>query len=296
LHHAYLFQGPEHVGKFTFAKILSKTILCEGATSIPCGFCRACTTFEHNAHPDFHLLDIGEDPHISVEKARELISVLSTRPLLGSLRIGMIEEAALLTTEAANSLLKTLEEPGIHVVLFLVTHGELLPTITSRCQRIRFGFVGSREIIKHLGKHPHSMEIASLAAGRPGLAIRLAERAQYEEYESRSAAALQVLSGDDGEKLIWAAENLGSISKMNERRDQARSLMEIFESVLRDAMLGLYKIEPVHRFMGDKIAECAGKMTPFQIVRSLRRVQEAKHLIRANVDPRLAIEYMLVGE
>src|SRR3989338_9550821 len=97
IHHAYLFEGLEHVGKATFARMLASTILCESETVRPCNVCRACRQILCGAHPDLLMLTKKEeeDTTISIDAMREYIGVLQTRPLLASRRVGIMEEAEL---------------------------------------------------------------------------------------------------------------------------------------------------------------------------------------------------------
>lgn len=282
VHHAYLFEGPAQVGKATFARMLAKTLLCEGdlasgrpearSPSIPCGRCRACIAYTHGAHPDFLALDRGEEEHISIEKAREFIAALATRPLLGSLRIGMIEEAAKLTPEAASALLKTLEEPGASVVIFLVTDRPALPTIASRCQRIKFGFVGAREMEKHLGDLQHAREIAAFAFGRPGLAMMLKDPATLSDALASVREVSDILAKDERARLLWIIEEFGGRGNASGRRERCRQFIATVQQVLRGRLVQDFSVSP-----------------------TLRRTLTAREYLEANVDPRLICEYILLN-
>lgn len=198
-HHAYLFLGPAQVGKATFAKMLAQTLLCDAQKgTLPCGRCRACEAYSHGAHPDFAALT-SEDEHLGIEEARAFISTLSTKPLLGPLRIGIIEEAQRLTAEASNALLKTIEEPPPSVVLFLISSEPLLPTIMSRCQRVQFGLVP--ELIHEDG--PAQEELA------------------------------QVLEKDQGARLLWIIEQYAGKGRLADQRQRARGMITALQRVLR---------------------------------------------------------------
>ena len=207
VHHGYLFEGSAHVGKATFARLLAKTLLCESeretTRNVPCGRCRACIAFDHGVHPDFLPLSAGEEALISVEMVREWISSLITVPLLGSRKIGMIEEASWLSRGASNALLKTLEEPAKSVVLFLTSASPLLPTIASRCQRIRF---------------------------------RFAPPARTPAWVQKEEEISQMLAGEEGQRFLWVQERFGSKGLLEEKREECRSIIAVMQYRLRELL------------------------------------------------------------
>lgn len=275
LHHAYFFEGPEHVGKATFARIFAKTLLCDGTAKPPCGACRGCKAFEHNSHPDFVPLTSGEESSISIESTREFIHSLTTTALLGSYKVGIIEEAELLTGEAAHALLKTLEEPARGVVMFLVSHKPLLETIVSRCQRIRFGLVAPAEIIKTVGNR----EIVGIAFGRPGVAMAMQnDKDALSTYQEKARGILEVLSRDEGGRLLWSAAQFGKGRTVALRRLELSEYLGIAEQVLRDRLIGFGS--------NDGASE---------MIAILQRVALARQYLNANVDPQLVSDYLFLG-
>ncbi len=137
---ALLLWGPEGVGKRTAGLAISRALLCSGPPEdAPCGDCPSCRT-SLERHPDFRFLDRGEAASIGIEPVRELLRGTLEAPLLSPLRAVVIDDAHLLTTEGANSLLKTLEEPAPGLLFFLVTSApdRLLPTLRSRLLSVRF--------------------------------------------------------------------------------------------------------------------------------------------------------------
>src|SRR3989344_2708091 len=277
IHHAYLFEGPQHLGKSTFARLLIQTLLCEEKDrQLPCGICRPCDAFKHTAHPDFFELKREEEAHISIEKTREFISTLQTRALLGSLKIGMIEEAELLTQEAANALLKTLEDAPRSVILFLIASEPLLPTISSRCQKITFHFVGSHDMEQAFQRERKQSELLRLASGRPGVALRMKESAAQESYMGEMQEIRRLLKIDEGERLLWITEQFGSGNKISDRRVHAKEIFDMLEMTLRELLI----VEPTL------------KAEP--VISMLKRTAQAKQFLKANVDPRLICEYLLL--
>lgn len=144
LPHAFLFTGPEGIGKHSFARLFAQSLLCdrEDSTSLdPCDACESCTQVRAGTHPDLVLARKPEDRHdLPIQVIRDLCHDLSLKPLKGNRRVAILDDADDLNEEASNAFLKTLEEPPTGSVLILVGSApELqLDTIVSRCRVIRF--------------------------------------------------------------------------------------------------------------------------------------------------------------
>ena len=151
LAHALLFQGPAGIGKKQCARTLAQALLCQqpDASGFACGRCEACHLVNAGTHPDYRVLEptppatsTSTNPvlTIKIDALRDLYRALSETSQFGGYRVAVIQDADKMPTQAANSLLKTLEEPGSDTLMVLVSsHPQRLPvTIRSRCQAIRF--------------------------------------------------------------------------------------------------------------------------------------------------------------
>ena len=240
--HAVLLSGPEGGGKTTLALDLAAGLLCtaEDRNARPCRECRACRMVEHGNHPDLHWLKpegpggqvvIG-GPEARYRGVRDLITDLALLPVEGGARVAILERADRMNEDAQSALLKTLEEPpaGVTIVLCANDDEQLLPTVRSRCARIRLGPVGSRAIEQILAEHglvdaPTAARLGRLANGRPGLAIAYARVPEAASVRAELTRALLDLVDARPSKRLEALRSLvpraSDLAALLERGGQA---------------------------------------------------------------------------
>ena len=181
--HAYLFAGTRGVGKTTMARVLAKALNCEkGPTPDPCGACAACQEIIQGVSID--IVEIDGASNRGIDEIRDLRETLRYLPSRGRYKVYIIDEVHMLTKEAFNALLKTLEEPPPHVVfIFATTELDKIPyTIISRCQRFEFKRVSLAGIVAHL---EHIVESEGLSISRASL-LRVAKAAEGSMRDSQS--------------------------------------------------------------------------------------------------------------
>lgn len=180
VNHAYLFTGRDGVGKKTLAFQFARALLCEEKKSDSCDSCLSCRRIDHSNHPDVKLVAPEEgSKNIKIAQVRELQREISLKPYEAERKIYIIKGAERMTPQAANSLLKTLEEPPEYAVIILLAEeiSKLLSTVISRCQRVRLYDI-SREKIQNLlvargVSEKRARLLAGLAGGSIGRALSL---------------------------------------------------------------------------------------------------------------------------
>lgn len=187
--HSYMFIGQAGIGKTLFAKEFAKIILCQDNNNSPCNKCKSCIELEDNNNPDFTLIQ-PEDNKIKIEQIRNLQSKILEKPIISNRKVYIIKEADTMTQEAANCLLKTLEEPPEYITIILIGSNEsmFLNTIRSRCTKILFNKIDDNTLKEFLEKNYGFKNITNnmlkVFDGSIAKAISINEKVEtYEEIE-----------------------------------------------------------------------------------------------------------------
>lgn len=219
---AVLFSGPSGVGKRTLALAAGRALLCEVDPGDACEACPACRRAARGLHPDAVLVE-PDGLSIKIEQVRDAVREIAGRPFEGRARAFVFDEAHLLTEQAQNALLKSLEEPPATSHVFLVTASPqaLLPTIRSRCQTLRFSPLPQALLETHLreatGLSPSEARLrAALSGGSLGAALA---------FESEAWRSLR-------EELLGLLERLGRAGSALARMDAAERLADMDDPVL----------------------------------------------------------------
>jgi DNA polymerase-3 subunit delta' len=309
--HAWLFTGPEGVGKLAAAVEFAAALNCTGQPR-PCGECHACRTTRSGNHPDVEIVapggvcdepdhrDHSDSRDLRICQVRRLEKLLSLSPYAGSRRVAIIDSADSLHVEAANAFLKTLEEPPAgSVIILLAEREERLPdTVLSRCQKLAFRPVDREVILETLidrGADPEdAVAITAASRGRIGWALRaLDDPSLLQERTEMLDEAVRLAHAGRFERFAWAREAEGRAQGVRER--YLRELT-VWESWWRDVLLyGSGGSEGAEN--SDREAELReeGKLyAASDIVAFLRELGQTREYLYANVDPQLALENLIL--
>lgn len=224
LAHAYLIQGESGLGKSGFVRNLARWMLCQDqGIDQACGECRDCLLGEETNHPDISVVTVEEgSKEIKIEQIRALSSFLSMTSHTGGAKIAIIEKAERLNTNAANALLKTLEEPSKNTYLFLVSElpGRLKATIRSRCQKLLFNKPSDqlsrdwiRDQIDPMETDARIQELHLAAGGRPLLAVELSCNSVLDERRDFLKGVIGVgLGSSSPQTLVAMGAKTGELS------------------------------------------------------------------------------------
>lgn len=300
--HAVLLHGPAGVGKVQFGLSAAQALLCEapGASHLPCEQCPACAWFEAGNHPDFRLIapDAGTEAREGEEGAREdgirilidqiralpdFINVTSHRS--GS-KVVLIHPAEALNVNAANALLKSLEEPPARTVFILVSHRPhfLLPTVRSRCQQIALPAPDRAAAVEWLDAQ--DVADASLALAQAGGAPLLAQRFADKEHSQRRDSFLKRMAVQPFDALVLAEE-----IRDFPVRDVLMWLQKWSFDLILEKFLGRVRYNPDY---AAAISSLAGQMEALAALRFHRAVVGLQRVADHPLNARLLYEQLLL--
>jgi DNA polymerase-3 subunit delta' len=316
--HALLFTGIEGVGKLKTAKVFAMACNCleekrlsYGTTNdstapspkamqitSPCGECRACRKIDAELHPDIIFVR-PQKGTIKISQVRDLCHVLSMKPYEAEQRIVIISEAHAMNLEAGNALLKLLEEPPERTLLILTAPHtrNILPTIISRCQHVRFKPISqkilSSLLIDEYGIQSKEAEVLSvLANGSMNKARSLVETGWLLQRDW----ALSVLGYEktDDKGLEDIGLPLALSERIARRKDQISDILDIFMTWFRDIMI--YPLAPekiINKDLMGTLRDASRHMEVSTLLSKFESVQKAREMIDSNANPRLALDVLM---
>jgi DNA polymerase III subunit delta' len=300
-----IFAGPEGVGKRMAALALAQAMNCQALDADradACGLCPPCKRIARGVHADVLVIEAGETGTIKVDQVRDAIERSAYRPFEGRRRVVIIDGADALNAEAQNALLKTLEEPPAASTFILVTSRPdmLLPTVLSRCQRLRFGRLSPAEVAEVLIRDHEYAEVDAHAAAAfsDGSVGRALEGATDDFVDAREAAASLLesvaTSSDPGRRLSGAKLLLGSAAGGSDRDELARRLCAL-SSIIRDLGALLSRADERCLANGDlrpRLERLRKSFDPDRILRAFSAVDRALEAVDRNASPKIVADWL----
>ncbi len=297
--HAYILNGERGAGKKLVAKLFATTLLCEEGGPDPCNRCHSCRQAEGGNHPDIIWVTHEKPNSISVDDIREQVNnTIMIKPYQGPYKVYVIDHADIMTPQAQNALLKTIEEPPQYAVIMLLTENAemLLPTIASRCVMLKLRYIRDILIKKYLMETLKVPDYkadmcTAFAQGNLGRAIMLANSEHYNEIREEAVQTLKYIHEMELNEVIQAVNRISSYKL--EISDYLDIMVVWFRDVLlykatRDVDVVVFKEEL------DSIREQARKSSYEGIQLIITSFDRAKERLKANVNFELVIELLFL--
>jgi len=296
LPHALLVTGEEGIGKIEFAQRLAKSLLClTPKNNNSCNQCNACKTYESGANPDFKEIMVAEDKkQISVDQIRELSKFITLSRSFEAYRVILLQPVEAMNINAANSLLKSLEEPaGNTIIILLATHlNQVLPTIKSRCQLLSLPMPSTSQSLEWLQAHAPQLdqveELLDMSYGRPLLAFDIKE----DDFNQRNDLAEDIL------QLILEYKSITELAKKWEKLNHERLLkwqaswIQVF---IKEDVIKVNSSVTESTQLKQNLNKIKELIPSEQQWNLYQKIIEQQQLIHTSVNPLMFIENMLTS-
>jgi DNA polymerase-3 subunit delta' len=295
----YIFAGPDGVGKRQFALTLAKAANCERPTEDSCDQCPSCHRIDGETHSDVKTIR-PDGNYLKIAQARALAEEIQFRPREGRRRFVIIDEAERLREEAANALLKTLEEPPADATIILITSrpAGLLQTILSRAQRINFTALSTAEMESYLAANyrrptTDTALLARITEGRIGQATAI-DLSEYRRERREMIGLLELLAaGNDRYRLLKAAEYYAK-----QERDVFEKKLDLLMRLLRDLFLlavGRSREEIINLDEGERLAALAARLESDRVLGWIEKFNTLRSRLVININRQIALEALLIN-
>lgn len=295
--HAYIFSGPDDIGKKTLALAFAAALLCPfGFRGDSCGSCNSCRMFENRSTPDFHVIQ-AENSSIGIDEIRNLKADMVKRPFYGKRKVYLLCNAESMTNQAQNGILKTFEEPLPYAVILMTTanYDSLLETVRSRAVKLELVRNSTVEIQRLLegaaGVESADIEfIAAYSNGIAGKALKLAGSGSFKAAREKLFKMVFSLPAAD------INETLEYYSIFGDDRENTEEFLGVMESLYRDLLAARTGsgAKLINSDKKDIILDNMETFTTGKIMRNISAIMDTVVKLRTNAAHRMAIEAMLI--
>lgn len=293
--HSYIFEGPSGCGRKKTALALVQALFCETGSDEACGICPSCRKITSGNHADIHTVEpLPDKRDISIDQLREMQRELSLRPYEAPRKVCILEPAERMSVNAANSLLKTLEEPPGNAIIILLTENSdmLLPTIRSRCQLVRFTPLSPEHVRVLLEKNGMEGATASLLAQMADGSMQRALELDNESLTERQGVLLKHLNGMSLEHIgtvFNAAEELGG------NREEALETLDMLLSLIRDLIhLTAGCRDIINTAIRPALESMASGLNLGRALQLADNIIETRRAVQRNANVKLALDHLFV--
>lgn len=294
--HAYLFEGNSGCGRKKTALALIQALFCRALPDDACGVCPSCRKITAGNHGDIHIIEpLPDKRDISIEQLRTMQRELSLRPYEAPRKVCIIEPAERMSVNAANSLLKTLEEPPGNALIILLTEnaGMLLPTIRSRCQLMRFSHLSPEHVRTLLEKTGIDRGTASLLAPMSGGSMQQALGLDNDTLSTRREVVLSALARLDINQIATVFD---SSEELSGNRDETLELLDMMLSFFRDAVhLAAGSSDILNLNARPAIEAISRRRSLTRNLELLGNIHETRRAVQRNANSKLAIDHLFMN-
>jgi len=287
---SYLFVGPDGIGKTLVAKEFAKLLNCEKANLDACDICNSCMKINKNIHPDVHLVE-KDGSDIKIDNIRQLERDIHLKPFEARKKVFIVKDAHFMNAEAANALLKTLEEPPRDSIIILTTSypHRIFSTIASRCRKIYFSSIDIEKLSSilendfHLGK-AGSHYLSYFTEGRLGKAVALKEKEILGEKN---------MIIDDFINSENLRQNFFDLDAKN--KDDIRYNLDILMTWFRDIMLLKCGIDISSLINSDRRKELLDLKNEYKmedLLKIMHRILDTYTMLDYNINPKFSLEFL----
>ena len=293
--HSYIFEGPVGCGRKKTAFALIQALFCNAAVDDSCGICPACRKVASGNHADIHLVEpLPDKRDISIDQLRELQRDLALRPYEAPRKVCLLDPAERMSVNAANSLLKTLEEPPGRAIIILLTENAdaLLPTIRSRCQLVRFAPLSSESIKLLLENTGIEGSAAALLAQMADGSMQRALELDNETLSNRRELLLKHLSSIN---IAQIASIFNASEELSGNREEVLETIDMLLSIYRDLIhLAAGCGDIINTAISPALESLATALSLEQTLKVAGDVMAARRAVQQNANVKLALDHLFI--